>query len=118
MQACIHDAHSTRSSHALKMLLQTFCPSTSSHGETQRDAAYDRVSCVDAAYCSESYSAAAYEVGYADLSRPLLCVSWPSGLLAVALVVWSAGNGGRWLGMVTSYTMAGYGSSGGDVSVR
>ena len=25
MQACIHDAHSTRSSHALRVLLQTFC---------------------------------------------------------------------------------------------
>ena len=27
---------------------------------------------------------AANEFGYADLSRPQLCVSWPSGLLAVA----------------------------------
>ena len=61
---------------------------------------------------------AAYEVGSADLSRPLLCVSWPSGLLAVALVVWPAGNGGRWLGMVVSDTLAGYVSKDGDVNVR
>ena len=42
----------------------------------------------------------------------------PLGYFAVALVVWSAGDGGRWLGMVTSHTVAGYGSSGGDVIVR
>ena len=54
----------------------------------------------------------------ADLSRPQLCVSWPSGLLAVALVVWPAGNGGRWLGMVVSDTLAGYVSKEGDVDVR
>ena len=42
----------------------------------------------------------------------------PLGCFGVTLVIWPAGNGGRWLGMVTFYTMAGYGSSGGDVSVR
>ena len=38
------------------------------------------------------YSAAAYEVGYADLSRSRLCVSWPSGLLC--------GRSGRLTGQV------------------
>jgi hypothetical protein len=42
----------------------------------------------------------------------------PLGYFAVALVVWSAGDGGRWLGMVTSHTVAGFGSSGSYVSVR
>ena len=42
----------------------------------------------------------------------------PLGCFVVVLVVWSAGNGGRWLGIVTSYTVAGFGSSGSDVSVR
>ena len=47
-----------------------------------------------------------------------VCVSWASVLLAVALVVWPAGNGGRWLGMVVSDTLAGYVSNEGDVNVR
>ena len=38
-----------------------------------------------------------------------------SGLLAVALVVWPAGNGGPWLGMVVSDTLAGYVSNESDV---
>ena len=59
------------------------------------------------------------EFGYADLSRSQLCVScWPSGLLAVALEVWPAGNDGCWLGMVVSDTLAGYVSTEGDVNVR
>ena len=42
----------------------------------------------------------------------------PLGCFVVTLVIWPAGNGGRWLGIVTSYTVAGFGSSGSDVSVR
>ena len=53
---------------------------------------------------------------FLDLSRPQLCVSWPSGLLAVALVVWLAGNVGRWLGMVVLDTLGGYVSNKGDVA--
>ena len=40
------------------------------------------------------------------------------GCFVVTLVIWPAGNGGRWLGIVTSHTVAGFGSSGSDVSVR
>ena len=42
----------------------------------------------------------------------------PLGYFVVTLVIWPAGNGGRWLGIVTSHTVAGFGSSGSDVSVR
>ena len=42
----------------------------------------------------------------------------PLGCFVVTLVIWPAGNGGRWLGIVTAYTVAGFGSSGSDVSVR
>ena len=41
----------------------------------------------------------------------------PLGYFVVTLVIWPAGNGGRWLGIVTSHTVAGFGSSGSDVSV-
>ena len=44
--------------------------STSSRCETQRDAAHDRACCGGVAFRSGSYSAAAHEVGHADLSRP------------------------------------------------
>ena len=62
-----------------------------------------------------------YEVGYADLSRTRgrgFASHGPLGCFVVTLVIWPAGNGGRWLGIVTSHTVAGFGSSGGDVSVR
>ena len=40
------------------------------------------------------------------------------GCFVVTLVIWPAENGGRWLGIVTSHTVAGFGSCGSDVSVR
>ena len=40
----------------------------------------------------------------------------PLGCFVVTLVIWPAGNGGRWFGMVTSHTVAGFGSSGSDVA--
>ena len=42
----------------------------------------------------------------------------PLGCFVVTLVIWPAGNGGRWLGMVVSDTLAGYVSKEGDVNVR
>ena len=51
----------------------------------------------------------------------------PLGCFVVTLVIWPAGNGGRWLGIVTSYTRGrdpgvywrgGAVASGSDVSVR
>ena len=36
----------------------------------------------------------------------------PLGCFVVTLVIWPAGNGGRWLGIVTSHTVAGLGAVG------
>ena len=42
----------------------------------------------------------------------------PLGCFVVTLVVCPARNGGRWLGMVVSDTLTGYGSNESDVHIR
>ena len=42
----------------------------------------------------------------------------PLGCFVVSLIVCPARNGGRWLGMVVSDTLTGYGSNESDVHIR
>ena len=119
MQACIHDAHSTRSSHALRMLLQTFCRRvlTARRSEMLLVIALDvlvprvapdatrrlRMSSVMPTSRSRSFASHG-PLGY--LRSP-----WSSGRPETAAVA-------RWLGMVVSDTLAGYVSNKSDVNVR
>ena len=119
MPACIHDAYNTRLSHALRMLLQTLCRRVLAARRSET-----LLTIVHAAVVSRF----AAEATQRPRMRSVMPTSrgcgfashGPLGCFAVALVVWPAGNGGRWLGMVVLDTLAGYVSKSNesDVNVR
>ena len=76
----IHNTHNKRSSHALRMLLQTLRRRVLTARRSEMLLMIMHAAAV-LRICIGCYSVAAHEVSYADLLRLQLCVSWPSGLL-------------------------------------